>query len=229
LAIPKSSFCWTLLNYKLKILRQAFDIFLDNYFHLEWFISWFGFYFMKFKFYLHFSLFLFLGLHLQHMEVPRLGVKSELQLPAYATATAMPDPSCICNLGHRLQQHRILNPLSKAGDWTHILTDDDQALHLLSDNGNSSTYILFSILTDTLSLGVSVNISRSHNFHNWTRKKLSVLWDRVRLPFYLIAVECFLLPGGDTYLPFMIVPGTIVFCLDMKSRFHYTLTQCRFS
>ena len=27
-----------------------------------------------------------------HMEDPRLGVKSELQLPAYATATAMPDP-----------------------------------------------------------------------------------------------------------------------------------------
>ena len=26
------------------------------------------------------------------MEVPRLGVESELQLPAYATATATPDP-----------------------------------------------------------------------------------------------------------------------------------------
>ena len=33
-----------------------------------------------------------LGLHLRHMEVPRLGVKSELQLPAYTTAAAMPDP-----------------------------------------------------------------------------------------------------------------------------------------
>ena len=31
----------------------------------------------------------FLELHPQHMEVPRLGVKSELQLPAYTTATAM--------------------------------------------------------------------------------------------------------------------------------------------
>ena len=28
----------------------------------------------------------FLELHPQHMEVPRLGVESELQLPAYATA-----------------------------------------------------------------------------------------------------------------------------------------------
>jgi len=34
----------------------------------------------------------FLGLHLWHMEVPRLGVKLELQLPAYTTATATLDP-----------------------------------------------------------------------------------------------------------------------------------------
>ena len=39
-----------------------------------------------------FSLFFFLGRHLQHMEVPRLGVKSELQLPAYAAATATHGP-----------------------------------------------------------------------------------------------------------------------------------------
>ena len=37
----------------------------------------------------------FLGPHLQHMEVTRLGVESELQLQAYAkaTATATPDLS----------------------------------------------------------------------------------------------------------------------------------------
>ena len=33
--------------------------------------------------------FAFLGLHPWHMEVPRLGVESELQLLAYTTATAM--------------------------------------------------------------------------------------------------------------------------------------------
>ena len=32
--------------------------------------------------------FFFLWPHLQHMEVPRLGVDSKLQLPAYTTATA---------------------------------------------------------------------------------------------------------------------------------------------
>ena len=35
---------------------------------------------------------------MQHMEVPRLQVKSELQLSAYATVTAMLDLSRICNL-----------------------------------------------------------------------------------------------------------------------------------
>uniref|UniRef100_A0A8C3W577 Uncharacterized protein n=1 Tax=Catagonus wagneri TaxID=51154 RepID=A0A8C3W577_9CETA len=43
-------------------------------------------------FILVFYLFIYLGRHPQRMEVPRLGVKSELQLPAYTTATAMPGP-----------------------------------------------------------------------------------------------------------------------------------------
>ena len=38
------------------------------------------------------SSFVFLGPHLQHMEVPRLEAELELQLPAYATATATQDP-----------------------------------------------------------------------------------------------------------------------------------------
>ena len=44
----------------------------------------------------------FLGPHLQHMEVSRLGVESELQLLAYTTAAAMPDPSRICDLNMQL-------------------------------------------------------------------------------------------------------------------------------
>ena len=66
------------------------------------------------------------------MEVPRLGVKSELQLPAFATATAKWYPRHICDLRHTLQQHQILNPLSKARDRTCILTDTSQVLHLPS-------------------------------------------------------------------------------------------------
>ena len=55
------------------------------------------------------------------MEVPRLGVESELQLPAYATATETQDPSPICDLHHSSQQRQILNPLSEARDQTHNL------------------------------------------------------------------------------------------------------------
>ena len=39
----------------------------------------------------------FLGLHPWHMELPRLGVQLELQLPACTTAIAMPDLSHICD------------------------------------------------------------------------------------------------------------------------------------
>ena len=39
--------------------------------------------------------FVFLGPHLQHMEVSGLGAESKLQLQAYPTATAMPDPSWV--------------------------------------------------------------------------------------------------------------------------------------
>ena len=71
--------------------------------------------------YLLFFFSFFLGPHLQHMEIPRLGVESELQLPAYTTATATPDPSHVCDLHPNSQQCRILNPLSKARNRTHNL------------------------------------------------------------------------------------------------------------
>ena len=55
------------------------------------------------------------------MEIPRLGVQSEVQLLAYATDTAIPDLSCVCDLHHSSWQHRILNPLSEARDGTRNL------------------------------------------------------------------------------------------------------------
>ena len=57
------------------------------------------------------------------MDVPRLGVESEPQLPAYTTATATQDPSHIYILHRSLQQGQILNPLSEARDRTRILKD----------------------------------------------------------------------------------------------------------
>ena len=48
--------------------------------------------------------FVFLGPHLQHVQVPRLGIESELQLQAYTIATATLDLSSICNLHRSSQQ-----------------------------------------------------------------------------------------------------------------------------
>ena len=54
------------------------------------------------------------------MEVPRLGGKSELQLPAHTTDTATWDPSRVWDL-HPAHSNRILNPLREARDRTHDL------------------------------------------------------------------------------------------------------------
>ena len=53
------------------------------------------------------------------MEVPRLGVESELQLLAYTTAIAKWDLSRICDLHHSSWQRQI--PRSEARAQTHIL------------------------------------------------------------------------------------------------------------
>ena len=68
----------------------------------------------------------FSGPHPQQIEVPRLGVQSELHLPAYITATAMPDLNHIYNLHHSSRQHWILNPLTERGqglNGTCVLMD----------------------------------------------------------------------------------------------------------
>ena len=76
---------------------------------------------MCFLFLFCFVLFCSLGPHPWHVEVPRLGVQSELQLLVYTPATATQDPSCVCDLHHSSQQCQILNPLSGARDRTHNL------------------------------------------------------------------------------------------------------------
>ena len=62
---------------------------------------------------------------MQHTEVLRLGVKLELQLWAYATAMATPDPS------------RTVNRLMEARDGTCILVDTSRILNPLSHSRNS--------------------------------------------------------------------------------------------
>ena len=67
-------------------------------------------------FILSFYFFVFLEPHPRHMEVPKLEVESEPQLPAYTTPTATHDPSRACDLHHSLRQCHISNPLREARD-----------------------------------------------------------------------------------------------------------------
>ena len=69
---------------------------------------------------------LFLVAYPRHMEVPRLWIKAELQLPAYTPATATWDPSHVCNRHHSSWQRQILNPLIEARNGIRILMDPSQ-------------------------------------------------------------------------------------------------------
>ena len=75
-------------------------------------------------------------MYLWHTEVPRLGVKSEMQLLAYAMATT--DLCCICDLCCSFQELQILNQLSE----TSILMNTSWVLNLLSHSGDSCLNIL---------------------------------------------------------------------------------------
>ena len=82
----------------------------------------------------------FLGPQSCHMEVPRLGGESELQPPAYPTAIASGIWASSVSYTTAHSQRWILNPLSKAGDWTHILRETSRVCQPRSHNGNSKTY-----------------------------------------------------------------------------------------
>ena len=81
----------------------------------------------------HLYTFFFLQLHLQHTEVPTLGVESELQLLAYATAIATLDLSC---------NSWSLTHWAKPGAEPSSSRTLCWVLNLLSHNGNSYLYIL---------------------------------------------------------------------------------------
>ena len=68
------------------------------------------------------------------MEIPRLEVESELQLPAYATATT-PDPSHLWDIHHNSWQFWILNPLNGARDQTRIPVDTSQVRFCCATTG----------------------------------------------------------------------------------------------
>ena len=98
-----------------------------------------------------FYYFFFLGHYPQHMEVPRVGVECELQLPAYATATTMPDPSwsvtCTASLGNVGSLTNWEGPRIKpASSWIvvgFITTDPQWILHIFDMILNGIVFLLF--------------------------------------------------------------------------------------
>ena len=102
------------------------------------------------NFFLSFFFFLlsvFLGLHLQHMEVPRLG--NELEAAAaglYLSSQQhqLPDLSCIFDLHHSSQQCLLFSPLSLTRDWTCVLMDASWVHLPLSHTGNSLKFLRYS-------------------------------------------------------------------------------------
>ena len=83
-----------------------------------------------------------------HMEVPKLGVESELQLPAYTTATATPDLSHICKLhcssgNTRSLTHWLRLGIKPTSSWilVRFITTEPQWELLICSN----VYIFYSV------------------------------------------------------------------------------------
>ena len=84
------------------------------------------------------------------MEVPSLGVESELQQPAYTTATATWDPSHVCDLQCNSGQPRLGNPLSEVRNQIRSLMDTSWARYRRA------------------SMGIPLKASHNYNFMiNW--------------------------------------------------------------
>ena len=78
-----------------------------------------------------------LGPHPRHIEVPRLGADSELQM----LATATWHQNCIFDLYyHSSLQRQILNPLSEARDQTYVLLDTSQVCYHWATTGTPELY-----------------------------------------------------------------------------------------
>ena len=117
------------------IKEAARPEFKSQLFHFPTLRPWVTFFFFFLVF------FVLLRPHPLHMETPRLGLESELYLPAKATATR--NLSHVCNPHQSSWQCQILNLLSKARHQTRILMDTSQGHEPLSHNRNSLFFFFF--------------------------------------------------------------------------------------
>ena len=124
-----------------------------------------------------------------HMKIPRIRVILELQLPAYTTATAIPDPTHICDLHHSLQQCQILKSQSKARDQTCILVGTSQDINPLSHHGNSCIVDLF--VNDRLGF---LNVYYIYNFCQCNYDKYLVIELSFHFLYYVLDIYNDIIP-----------------------------------
>ena len=84
----------------------------------------------------------FLGPHPWHMGVLRLGSNRSCNCQLIPQAQQCRVLATSANLHCSSEQHQILNPLSKARDWTHILMDTSWVHNPVSHNGIPSSSFL---------------------------------------------------------------------------------------
>ena len=113
-------------------------------YHDSYCVAWNTFPHSHYLFFCLFVCFAFLGPYLWHIEVPRLGLELELQLPAYTTAMTMQAMSHVCDLHCSSLQRQILNTLSEARDRTHILMNPHQFCYHQATMG-TPTYVILPI------------------------------------------------------------------------------------
>ena len=154
----------------------------------------------------------FLRSHMQHMEVPRLAVKSELHLPAYAIATATPDTSQVCNLHCSSQQNTESLPLREATDQTYVFMGTSQFYYHWSTMGTPCIFFIHSsvngyldgfhvlaiVYSAVMNIGVWVS-SQSRVFVFSTYMPRSEIVGSYRSSIFSLVLFCFVF----VFLPFL--------------------------
>ena len=129
-----------------------------------------------------FFFFFFFWLCPHHMVFFRVGVELGLWIPAYTIATAMPDPSHVCDLHHSSEQCWIPNPLSKAKDGICILMNFSQICFHWAMTG--TPVVDFKIGRQYKSLCLSSGKGKPWNWREWIcfqKANFQALWTWFRV------------------------------------------------
>ena len=132
------------------------------------------------------------------MDAPSLGVQSELQPLAYATATATStqNPSRICDLYYSSRQRWILNPLSEARDRICIVMDTSRVHYHWATTGTPSLSLKSTPSLISL-LPLPSSGPQHHSPERWQQPPTWSLW----FPFIPHIAEIFLKCKWDQITP----------------------------